>query len=374
MKPIPTLMQSKQSLPKPDRLLDGGILYYPTIEFQDEAWLRSALCIWDRVYRIVPISYRPRDTDTVRKVVDLGLVESISLSEADLKDSATNFKKLWDKVPVIPDGLHHDQNTRLHVEKVNSRVLPLLRKLRRKTAIGGFLTVPKSIADTYMLFLSDVVARRRSVAKLTDDPDMFALMHYFANDGNMDEFLSANDLPEMSVSLTLAMVLPAGVDHAPIEKIVEFRKESAEPRLAFRDAVTSVAHELTKVEDERHVHKLAADFAEKLKKTAKKQGSIINQLGFDDAPALISVGLPTALTAWGTSFAAGGGYDPISIGGSILTGLVAGLADAAKTRRMNWKKTDSFYFLSMERAFKEKRGIHLSIPKYDRILEEFMND
>jgi hypothetical protein len=367
-------MTLKQLPSSPVKLLDGGILYYPTIEFKDETWLKSALCVWDRVYRIVPTGYRPRDTDTVRKAVDLGLVESISLSEADLKRSATNFKKFWDKVPVIPDGLHGEQNARLHVEKVNSRVLPLLRKLRRKTAIGGFLTVPKSVADTYMLFLSDVVARRRSVAKLTDDSDMFALMHYFANDGNMDEFLSANDLPEMSVSLTLATVLPTGVDHASIEKIVEFRKESLEPRQAFRDAVTSFGQDLSKVEDERHAQKLAADFAEKLKRNAKQQGSIITQLGFDDGAALISVGLPTTLTAWSTAIAAGKGFDPFFIGGSVLTGLVAGLADAAKTRRKNWKKTDLFYYLSLKHAFKEKNSIRLSVPKYDRILEEFMND
>jgi len=250
-------MPTKQTPTVPAKLLDGGILYYPTIEFQNEKWLKSALCIWDRVYRIVPTTYSPLDTEMVKKALDLGLVESISLSEADLKDSATHFKKFWNKVPAIPDGLHGDQNTRLHVEKVNSRVLPLLRKMRRKTAMGGFLTVPKSVADTYMLFLSDVVARRRSVAKLTDDSDMFALMHYFANDGNMNEFLLADDFPEMSISLTLATVLPTGLDHAPIEKIVMFRNDSAEPRLRFRDSVTSFAHELAKVEDERHVHQLA---------------------------------------------------------------------------------------------------------------------
>jgi hypothetical protein len=203
---------------------------------------------------------------------------------------------------------------------------------------------------------------------------MFALMHYFANDGNMDEFLLANDLPEKSVSLTLAMVLPTGVDSAPIEKIVQFRKESVEPREAFRESITAFTHELTKVEDERHVHKLAAEFAEKLEQTAKKQGLIINRLGFNDAPAMISVGVPTALTAWGTAIAAGGGNGMFSIGGSILVGIVAGLADAAKTRRAEWKKTDSFYYLSLERAFKVERGFQLSIPRYDRILEEFMND
>src|SRR6266576_3973995 len=34
-------------------------LYYPTIEFQDYAWLWSASLLWDRIYRIVPKGYEP---------------------------------------------------------------------------------------------------------------------------------------------------------------------------------------------------------------------------------------------------------------------------------------------------------------------------
>lgn len=34
---------------KPD-----SILYYPHIEFQNEAWVKSSLLLWNHVYRIVP--------------------------------------------------------------------------------------------------------------------------------------------------------------------------------------------------------------------------------------------------------------------------------------------------------------------------------
>lgn len=39
---------------KPD-----SILYYPHIEFQDEAWVKSSLLLWNHVYRIVPSLHQP---------------------------------------------------------------------------------------------------------------------------------------------------------------------------------------------------------------------------------------------------------------------------------------------------------------------------
>ena len=53
----------------------NNVLYYPFIEIQDETWLKSALCIWDVVYRIVPAGYTPKDSDEVAEAVQAGKVE-----------------------------------------------------------------------------------------------------------------------------------------------------------------------------------------------------------------------------------------------------------------------------------------------------------
>ena len=47
---------------KPD-----SILYYPHIEFKNEAWVKSSLLLWDHVYRIVPENYIPNDSDEIKK-------------------------------------------------------------------------------------------------------------------------------------------------------------------------------------------------------------------------------------------------------------------------------------------------------------------
>ncbi len=74
-------------------LLPKTALYFPTIEFQDEEWLKSALCIWDHIDRIVPPDYVPQDTSEVRQMVDHGLIRSIKLTLNDLNDAADSFSR-----------------------------------------------------------------------------------------------------------------------------------------------------------------------------------------------------------------------------------------------------------------------------------------
>src|SRR6266404_2125856 len=70
-------------------LNDGRLLYYPSIEFQNEVWVKAALCVWDHLFRIVPSTYIPTDSDEIRKAVDAGLISDIRLSTGDLSDCAT---------------------------------------------------------------------------------------------------------------------------------------------------------------------------------------------------------------------------------------------------------------------------------------------
>ena len=63
---------------KPD-----SILYYPHIEFQNEAWVKSCLLLWNHVYRIVPEGYTPNDSDEIKALVDADLVRNIKLDDKD---------------------------------------------------------------------------------------------------------------------------------------------------------------------------------------------------------------------------------------------------------------------------------------------------
>ena len=75
-------------------VLQGQVLCFPHIEFPDTTWLKAALCLWDRVHRIVPPGYRPKDDDEVKKAIDEGLVVDLNLTERDLSTTRTNFLEI----------------------------------------------------------------------------------------------------------------------------------------------------------------------------------------------------------------------------------------------------------------------------------------
>ena len=77
------------------------VLYYPTIEFMDEVWLKSSLCVCDKVFRIVPDSYHPKDSDEVKIAIDNGVVENISLTEQDLSETADEFIDFVESVDIF---------------------------------------------------------------------------------------------------------------------------------------------------------------------------------------------------------------------------------------------------------------------------------
>lgn len=86
---------------KPD-----SILYYPHIEFQNEAWVKSSLLLWNHVYRIVPEGYSPNDSDEIKALVDADLVRDIKLDDKDREDTFEEFLKLCDKIENrMPAGL-----------------------------------------------------------------------------------------------------------------------------------------------------------------------------------------------------------------------------------------------------------------------------
>lgn len=101
---------------KPD-----SILYYPHIEFQNEAWVKSSLLLWNHVYRIVPEGYVPNDSDDIKALVDEDLVRGIKLDDKDREDTCDEFLKLCDRIENhMPAGLIPSDEDRIHPGKLTA--------------------------------------------------------------------------------------------------------------------------------------------------------------------------------------------------------------------------------------------------------------
>ena len=72
-----------------------------------------------------------------------------------------------------------------------------------------------------------------AINKLTDNGDMFSVMHYFANDGNFDEWVYNQEAKEFSSALAISSILPNGIESIKIEKVLEFRESTEDNRKYF---------------------------------------------------------------------------------------------------------------------------------------------
>jgi len=360
----------------PNKILSSNVLYYPNIEFFDETWVKSTLCIWEKIYRIVPKLYTPQDSDEIKEAIDAGLIENITLTAKDLSATAEEFENFWSYVPLIPAGVEgrEEIDVRLHPEKVDARILPLLQSLSKKIDPDGWLKLSPEIANTYMLFLAETISRRRQLPKLTDNSDMFSIMYYFANDGNINEFLCNEDNNEAATSMVLSTLLPGGLSYTSMKNVLDFRSKFEESRQSFRVAVMGFSEQLSKVEDSNYAQGLIEDFQKSLTNSQKSIFKAIGQSIDDAKAAALSIGLPTTLTAIGAFAGAGDPFDFLRLGQAGLIGAVTTLADVVRNRRNGWSGNESSYYLQLNRVFKADGGINLAIHRYDRIIEEFIND
>lgn len=58
-----------------------SVLYFPSIEFQSDEWVKSSLLFWDKIYRIVPPDYAPNDSETVLEATRHSLIKNILLDK-----------------------------------------------------------------------------------------------------------------------------------------------------------------------------------------------------------------------------------------------------------------------------------------------------
>lgn len=356
--------------------MSKDVLYYPTIEFYDEAWLKTSLCLWDKIYRIVPASYKPKDSDEVKTAIDNGLVENIVLNKDDLAQTAELFESYLENAAIVPAAVEgwENVNVRLHPEKVDARILPILEGMAKKFNPDGFLSINEEVANIYMLFLADVVSKRRGISKLTENGDMFAIMHYFANDANFDEWIYNEESTEVTTSLVISTLMPKGLEFMSIDKVVDFRKNTVDGRVGFRESIDKLVSELCLIEDAGFKKERINVFQEKIESNNRDILKQAANISHDFKYSLLSIGLPTTITAVSLLAGAGNAFDLTQIGSSCFIGVVSALADASRSKRKNWKSSDTFYYHQLKKVFGSEKGIRFTIPSFHRIYEEFIND
>lgn len=354
----------------PDEIGSGRVLYFPTIVFQSDAWLKSALCVWDKVYRICPPGYSPRDSDETKQAIDAGLVETIPLSKEDLATTADQFEKMMENAIAFPAALQGHENVRLHSEKIDARLLPLLEELNAVVNSDGWLSVSEDVANAYMLFLSRTVARRRGIAAVTDNDDVFTAFTYFGFDGNFDDWVTNPDAEDVAATLVLPTLLPAGIEDSAMREVLAIRSRYQDARIAYRRTIESLAKRVSEISDRGHARELLREFDDSLKSGRATGGAI----KIPDLSAVrqgfLSAGIPAAAGALAGGTGTGWGI----AGAAAAVAVVGTMAHALGESRKIWKKSDAFYHLELHRRLSVEAGPEGPMPRYRRLFHEFMDD
>ena len=202
-------------------LNSNSILYYPTIEFQDENWLKASLLLWDNVYRIVPYDYIPNDSDEIKYAIDNGRVKNIILQDNDLEDAYDKYQVFLEQLEFIPDGLHNDDGTiKVHKDKISSRLYPLMESIAKEFD-GEWFKLPQEAARGYMLYLSQTVAKNRQFSLATDNSDSWVMSAYIGEEGNFSELVYNMDASGQYASVELLDLIPANVNNLSIKEIIK---------------------------------------------------------------------------------------------------------------------------------------------------------
>lgn len=347
----------------------NSILYYPHIEFQNEAWVKSSLLLWDYVYRIVPEDYTPIDSDEIKALMDADLVRSIKLDDKDREETFDEFLRLCDKLDNrLPAGLVPSDEDRIHPDKIDNRLYPYL-DLIGEHFIDDFrwLHLSKELARGYMFKLSQVVARIRNLNRGTDDMDAWSISPFFCENANFGEFLQDPDAKGFFCSVTLEDVIPENIGDVSSHDLISFVNNRKDERKLLREKFNDFTNHLAMISNLDYAGQVEMDFVNELMKSKEDYRESMDK--WKDIPALaVSTGVPVSLTALGTlSAIQGNPFSLLRIAGSVVMGAICSYADFYRAK----KKRDpsySSYLIGVDKLCKNVRG-----ESFTR-LDEFIND
>jgi hypothetical protein len=235
-------------------------LYYPLINFKDDAWLKSTALYWDRMGRIVPSGFHPHDSAAVKELQQHGYIDDYRPGEGDLIAAGKPFFEL---VATSGEALRSRYGVKSttrsllsHVfyPKLEYRLASVLRSQGLAIFDGARVLMHPRLVAVYMTALADIMAQNRQLSPLTD-----GVTSHLAVAGLTTPRLAAILLDEPAIArrqpqeaevaawmagIAFSYVLPASIESVPVQQIIEFRERYPEERATFQSYITSLVLEL----------------------------------------------------------------------------------------------------------------------------------
>ena len=225
------------------------ILYYPTINIQDSAWLRNAILYWDEVSSIVPYENYPDFSPELLYLQELGVYKSVYPQELFFSEFAEDFcdsivrRISAYEARTINSGI---QNGRVRVHK-NKIYAPALRELIHYRKLppqlldyfgdkryindynaDGWMEIDSKIAQIYMRTLAEysIKCSSRDIV-LGTDTSIHSQEIYSPSRNRVD-------LQAQCYIINIENCLPQPSMDVSFEDILEFKNRRKDEFNAFR--------------------------------------------------------------------------------------------------------------------------------------------
>ena len=233
-------------------MTSNSTLYYPTIEFANPHWLWTASILWDHIYRIVPENYSPADSNNIKELLsssdiihDINPTNYASNAFSEFKQFMKDNKKAW-AAALESGNLHDEQYVKMHKDKVDVRLKQTI--LAQNGSVSDFLDVPSDIANFYMMFLAENIAKQNNLHLSTDKSEAWCARNFFDFDGNIDSRNYEEDETYLC-AITFNHMVPNEIINLTPNELVNFRNTSRNERHIFFEDITNLKTSLEACND-----------------------------------------------------------------------------------------------------------------------------
>lgn len=246
-------------------------LYYPTIEFTNPEWLWTAALLWDRVYRIVPNDYKPKDSRNITELINnsdiVSDLDPSKYSEEASKEFIDSCKKeTWWAAALDNSNYTKQEYVKLHKDKADVKLRELI--LAKDTVEKNWLYVPHDMASIYMLFLANLIAKKNDISLSTDYAEAWCGSNFFQHDGNISDFEDESNT--QLACITISKFIPTNIIDLQPKDIINLRNNRRQERQRFFKSINELSEKLSSCEDEKIIRDIIEDYLDEIETSTKE--------------------------------------------------------------------------------------------------------
>lgn len=236
----------------------GKALYYPTIDIEDEDWLKNAYLFWDSIYTIVPQSLKGKayNNNTTQYLEEEGFLKSLTISpDAPVVMSMAKYVKEYAKTEegkkylnssMIDKHYTHAYNDERSVFYIHQGKLPheIQRMMGYRRWDDEWVRVNGNFANYYMTLLANIVSRQNSLALLTSEKNHDSLGTFLNVNTYTQPYTLAQSNVESIGRCLLTQLVIEGIRLDPltsIERLQDFKTQHEEELKRFRNGFERIA-------------------------------------------------------------------------------------------------------------------------------------